>query len=328
MDIEFRQLRCALALAEHGNFGRAARAVHLSQPAFSRNIQELEARVGKRLFSRSTDGTRLTDEGVIFLDQAKNLLGEADRLKRDLELIRGKAGHAEEVRAGLGMFPADFYLPRTMRRLLQKHPDLRVVLTADVWSNLIGPVRKGEVDFAVTDVTDVPAQGKLHFTKLRDHQGHVVVRAGHPLLKIGRAATLPDMMRYPWVLPLQSSGERMKRLLAANLEAAGEKKNQPAVAEIYINSVSMMKRIAEESDAWTVVGLSNAVEELAAGRLEVLPGLVPFYKSNFAVVRSTARQLSEVAEDFINALIEVDAEVAAEGEALERKYLKKVEARA
>jgi len=53
MDFEIRLLRCALALAEHRNFARAAAALHLSQPSLTRSIQSLEAQAGAQIFERS-----------------------------------------------------------------------------------------------------------------------------------------------------------------------------------------------------------------------------------------------------------------------------------
>ena len=59
MDLELRHHRHALALAEHRNFLRAARALEISQPALSRSIQELERRMGATLFSRARGGVAI-----------------------------------------------------------------------------------------------------------------------------------------------------------------------------------------------------------------------------------------------------------------------------
>ena len=70
MEVQLRLLRHALALAEHLNFARAARAVHVSQPTLSRSIQELEQQTGARLFDRSSAGVEATAVGEVFLDHA------------------------------------------------------------------------------------------------------------------------------------------------------------------------------------------------------------------------------------------------------------------
>ena len=67
MEVELRRLRHLIALAEHGNFGRAAAACYITQPALSRSIQALEAQVGAALFDRRRTGVELTDMGRLLL---------------------------------------------------------------------------------------------------------------------------------------------------------------------------------------------------------------------------------------------------------------------
>jgi len=71
MDFDLRLLRHARALAEEGSFARAARTLHLTQPALSRSIQELERRTGIRLFDRNKGRVDLTALGEVFLAHAR-----------------------------------------------------------------------------------------------------------------------------------------------------------------------------------------------------------------------------------------------------------------
>jgi DNA-binding transcriptional LysR family regulator len=76
-DLELRLVRYFTVLAEHGNFHRAADALHLAQPSLSRQIQRLEARMGVRLLDRTKQGSQLTDAGRAFLPEARALLHSA-----------------------------------------------------------------------------------------------------------------------------------------------------------------------------------------------------------------------------------------------------------
>ena len=82
MALELQQLRQVIALAEHGSFVRAAAALHISQPALSRSIQNLEQRFGSELFLRSSGGVVPTDVGRLYLERARDLLRMADELDR------------------------------------------------------------------------------------------------------------------------------------------------------------------------------------------------------------------------------------------------------
>ena len=74
--MEFRHLRYFLVLAEELHFGRAARRLSISQPPLSLNIQQLEASVGARLFTRSSKQVTLTAAGLAFVPAARALLDE------------------------------------------------------------------------------------------------------------------------------------------------------------------------------------------------------------------------------------------------------------
>src|ERR1700693_4979023 len=89
MPIELRLLHCALAVAEHRNFVRAAHAIHMSQPSLSRNIQEIERRVGTKLFERGAGDVVPTDAGNIFLKQAREVVAQSADLDREMDLLKG-----------------------------------------------------------------------------------------------------------------------------------------------------------------------------------------------------------------------------------------------
>jgi DNA-binding transcriptional LysR family regulator len=77
VDFDLRLVRYFTVVAEHGNFGRAAVALHLAQPSLSRYIQRLEEQLGARLLDRTPQGSRLTEAGLVFLPQALSLLTSA-----------------------------------------------------------------------------------------------------------------------------------------------------------------------------------------------------------------------------------------------------------
>lgn len=78
-DFDLRLVRYFTVVAEHGNFGRAAVALHLAQPSLSRYVQRLEQQLGARLLERTPQGSRLTEAGVVFLPQALSLLAAAEQ---------------------------------------------------------------------------------------------------------------------------------------------------------------------------------------------------------------------------------------------------------
>lgn len=124
--MEFRHLRCFLALAEELHYGRAAQRLSMSQPPLSVAIQQLEASVGARLFLRNSKSVQLTASGQAFVPEARMLLlqaREAMQLARDVE--QGQAGSLR-----IGFVGAMLYrgLPQMLRPFQAAHPRLRVEL--------------------------------------------------------------------------------------------------------------------------------------------------------------------------------------------------------
>jgi LysR family transcriptional regulator, hypochlorite-specific transcription factor HypT len=110
--MELKWLEDFCALAESGSFSRAAEARHVSQPAFSRRIQSLEAWVGAALIDRTTYPTRLTPAGEVFIDQAKSLI---DAAAHSRAFARGNTASARDTvsfavphAVSLGFFPRWF----------------------------------------------------------------------------------------------------------------------------------------------------------------------------------------------------------------------------
>jgi DNA-binding transcriptional LysR family regulator len=77
--MELRQLRAYVEVAGHLHFGRAAQALHLTQPALSQRIQYLERELRVRLLTRTSREVRLTAAGEVLLSQAKRMVEEEDR---------------------------------------------------------------------------------------------------------------------------------------------------------------------------------------------------------------------------------------------------------
>jgi DNA-binding transcriptional LysR family regulator len=151
---DLRQMRYFVAVAEHGNFTRAADELHVAQQAVSQQIRALEATLAVTLLRRSSHSVELTPAGAVFLADAKRVLAASDRAVRRVQAAaRGEAG---TLRLVYTLATAYETTPSLLERVGKRHPQLEIsareVYGADVTGLLLG----GRCDLALAPMTAYP----------------------------------------------------------------------------------------------------------------------------------------------------------------------------
>jgi DNA-binding transcriptional LysR family regulator len=141
--MEIRLLRSFQVLAEQGNFGRAARALHLSQPALSKQVRQLEEEVGAALFDRGRHGARLTPVGDLLAADVGPLLGHAEGVLQRLR--RAARGETGELRLGFGV-ATRLLVPRLVPRFRRAHPQVDVSLRDMSSPDQLDALERGTLD--------------------------------------------------------------------------------------------------------------------------------------------------------------------------------------
>lgn len=320
MDFEIRLLRCALALAEQRNFARAASALHLSQPSLSRSIQNLEHLAGVQIFERNSRPVEVTDAGQIFLEHAREVMSHSADLGREMELLKGLA--KGELQVGVGTYVGVGFADLAIARIVREHPAVRLRIANDNWSNLLPLLRRRELDLAVVAGLAFAADPEFHVVQLSQRQGYLAVRPGHPLLELKGVLKMNDVLRYPFVSTSRfPPGFLLRFVKESATDEKSETTGQKSFPSIACESLTMMKNIAQQSDAVALLPLNMLLPDLAAKTIAVLPLVVPMLKPEFGIVRLARRSLSPLGELFVRTICEVDADVVAvERKAAERLF--------
>lgn len=144
--VNLEQLTAFLNVVRLGGVGKAADALHLTQPAVTARIRNLEATIGSALFDRTASGMRLTKRGELLLSYAERFEDLPGLMERDVVDPEGIEGR---LRLGVSETIAQCWLPDLISRLHRLYPNLEIEFNVDISLNLRGALLNRGIDLAV-----------------------------------------------------------------------------------------------------------------------------------------------------------------------------------
>ncbi len=151
LNITIKQIKAFLAAVEHKNFSRAARQVFMSQPAFSRSIQDLEDELGEAVFARSPQGVILTNFGKAFLPQAHKLVASFKEVQTDI--THWRADQHTQLRLAGSASVMHMALPALLARFNNEYPDGSLLFDAMSSAQVVSQVVTGHAAMGVCTLT-------------------------------------------------------------------------------------------------------------------------------------------------------------------------------
>ncbi|MBN9428698.1 MAG: LysR family transcriptional regulator [Burkholderiales bacterium] len=253
--MELRDLHYFEAVAQHGHFGRAAKALFRSQPALTKAINRLEAALGTRLFERTSTGVRLTPAGLAVRARARGVsIAVEDTVREAAAFGSGTIGR---IRIGAAPTAAQYLLPGVCRVLLQQAPELTVHTSITVNFQLRRQLLDGEIDVVLGPAT--PADARLAVHSIVEDHVVVVASREHEIFRRPRIA-LRDMLDYRWVLPVESHSTEEREWLNSVFRSKGLALPQ---VQIDTDATTLLPRLIAETKLLSFITRSN----LGAGRI-------------------------------------------------------------
>ena len=182
--MELRHLRYFTAVAAHGSFNRAANTLHLTQPALSRQVKDLEEEMGVRLLVRGTNAVTLTDVGELFYEDARDILARADQAVRK---ARGES-RSEVLRVGYAPSSTVGILPGALENFQALAPRVRIELADLSPREMKEQAREGLLDLLITPEAGVTDMPDFQWSELRRISPVLVMPESHPLAKLKKIA--------------------------------------------------------------------------------------------------------------------------------------------
>jgi DNA-binding transcriptional LysR family regulator len=260
--MELRHLRYFVAVAEAENVSRAALKLHVSQPALSRQIRDLEDELGFLLLERTAKSVRLTAAGRAFLAESRAVLQRADDAVKTARAIA--TGGRGELHLGYAPTPTARILPPTLRAFQGALPNVRVKLYDMSTEEMLAGLREGKLQIAFL-VRPTPAMSRGHcFEELVRDPVRLAVPPGHPFARL-RSIPPVRAAAEPWVALSREGYPEYHEFLSALFSRT---KIKPRIVEEHESAASLVSAIEAGC------GLAMVPQSLACSfgsRLKLIP---------------------------------------------------------
>jgi DNA-binding transcriptional LysR family regulator len=298
--VRTRQLLLVAQLGVERHLGRAAAALGVSQPAATKLLQQLEAAMQTRLFTRGARGMAPTASGEALIRFASQMLTDFGAARQTIRSL--DAGLQGQLR--LGSVPGA--LPELVAPALaaykREHPRVQVHLDVATSDRMLERLALGEVDMVFGRLTAGAHDDTFEATPLLAEPQVVVVRAGHPLAARGARVDLAALSRVSWVL--QPPGSPQRTRFEDALREAGLHARLDIVETA---STVATTALLEQSDLATVMPVSLARHYGRLGVLSALPFELPIRVPAVHLIRRRSRALSPPAEAFVQRVLAQEA---------------------
>jgi LysR family transcriptional regulator, low CO2-responsive transcriptional regulator len=284
--LSLKQLRVFEAAARHGHFGRAAAEIHLTQPAVSIQLKQLEAQLGMPLFEQIGRRMHLTPPGKELLRHTLAILAqlrEADDALRSFRSDKGGELHIASTTT------AEYFVPQLLAEFRRDRPSLKIRLTVKNREAVVRELAENTIDLAL--MGRAPETLDTLAVPFAKHPFVIIAAVDHPLA--GRSnIRLAELTDEPFLIRERDSGTRhaMERHFSA-------RRFRPAET-IEIGSNETIKQAVMAGMGVSFISTHTIGLELASGRLIVLQVAGMPVVRDWCVIHRTQKRLSAVAAAF------------------------------
>ena len=271
MDLNLTHVRTLQAVVDHGSFSRAADSLHLSQPAVSLHIRQLESSAGHRLLERVGKRAFATRAGEILLEHAVRALAELEAARQTLERLRGVV--AGRIRVGTGATASTYLLPSLFRRLRSRYPGLELVVVTGNSAEIVAAVAANQLDLGI--VTLPVSSRSLAVSPLCVDPLVAIAAPGRGLKRV--PVTALELARLPLIL--YERGGTIRRVID---EWFRKGRATPRIT-MELGNAEAIKKLVEADLGVSITSAMSVKAELRAGTLAAIT-LEPLLSRRLGIV--------------------------------------------
>ncbi|WP_088279667.1 LysR substrate-binding domain-containing protein [Ideonella sp. A 288] len=294
-------LRLLVRVAEANNLTRGAEASHLSLPAASTRIKNLEESVGAKLLYRTSQGVTLTPPGQAFVHHARQILGQIEHLSGDLqEYAKGIKGH---LRVFANTTALGEFLPPVLRAYLLSHPDVNIDLRERLSHDIVRAVTEGQTDIGI--VAGHVRTENLEVLPYRQDRLVLVLPQGHALAEAGS-------IDFEQSLELDHIGLHETSAIHAFLRQVCDTLHKPLRLRIQVGNFEAACRMIEAAVGVGVLPESAARRHAQTMAIRIVPLRDPWAVRAMCICVRKLDALPSFARDLVDLLV---ADARATGQA-------------
>jgi LysR family nitrogen assimilation transcriptional regulator len=260
--MELRQLRYYVAIVDHGSLSRAARVLHIAQPALTQQIRLLEEELAAQLLHRSAQGVIATDAGKVFYEHAQAILKQVIDAKSAVAQSNDKPSGT--VALGIPQSVSGALALPLLTAIRATYPEITLLLTEELTGNLIVQLRSGRINLAV--LFDDGQLSAFASTPMVEEEMMYITRADSQYgAGRSKSVSLAKAIKAPLILPGLQHGVRPR------IENVVRTHGMSLDNVIEINSVAILKSAILADIGATILPVAPLLSEIERGTMLALP---------------------------------------------------------
>jgi len=282
--LKTRQMLLLIALDEARNLHRAAAAMHMSQPAASKMLKDVEALFGVAFFERLPRGMRPTVYGETMIRHVRMALDNLAQGQNALATLQ--AGLSGQVDIGVIVTASMTLVPQAIVNTKREAPRLSIGVEVGTSDGLIARLKRGQLDFLIARIWEQEDESSLLYEDLSDETECAVARIGHPLLQ-RPDITLADLSSLGWILSTRGS------ILRHQFDMLFRRNDLPAPTNVIeTTAMSVIKGLLQQTDFLHLMPTEVARYYVESRELAVLPIDLPCNMDSFGIIMRPDHVLS------------------------------------
>ena len=257
-----RRLQVFHAVATHLSFTKAAESLHMTQPAVTFQVRQLEEQLNARLFDRISHRIVLTDVGQVVYDHAKQITALYQQMENAVKITMGEIGGTLVLGASTTI--AEYMLPALLGDFCKEFTDIKTHLRVSNTEGIVDMVEANEIDFGIVEA---PVHNKNLVVEICRQDQLVCITPNTYSLDDKKTLTIQEIMKYPYIYREEGSGTR--EVIGEYLSQHGFAENQLRLS-MELGSPESVKSAVEAGMGIAIVSRVTVSKELQLGTLKAI----------------------------------------------------------